>query len=215
MSCPPDCGWCCTHLEKPRAPERAAAESAFLDELATHGVYRCRDLPHTGLSLSNAEAAALRAVAEARGTRADIHPRTFLLETRRRWTVVVDWHLAHTSCPFYADHKCTVYGARPLPCRAYPVLGAAPAWTLAPECPRIEERAWERADVTRGSFFAAEARARRALDKASAGFDEAFALTARNDLRFAEGLEAADATRRARRYRVVPMEDVLRSPATS
>ena len=215
MSCPPDCGWCCTHLVKPREPERAAAERDFLDELATHGVYRCRDLPHTGLSLTNAEAASLRAVAEQRGVRADIHPRTFLIETRRRWTVVVDWHLAHASCPFYADFKCTVYEQRPLPCRAFPVLGAAPAWVLGPECPRVEERAWERVDVTRGSFFRAEAKARRALDKASAAFDEAFSLTARKEFRFAEGLEAVDAARRARRYRAVPMEDLVRVPGTS
>lgn len=212
MDCPPDCGWCCTHLVKPRTPERAAAEADFLDELRAHGVYRCGDKPDTGLSVTNAEAARLLAIAKQRGAKADIHPRTFLLETRKRWTVVVDWHLAHASCPFYADFKCTVYEARPLPCRAYPVFAPGPRWVLAPECPRVEGEAWGR---SKKAYFEDEARIRRELDLQHASLDDAFALTARADLRFATGLARREALAKAKRYRVVAMEEIVRTPATS
>lgn len=214
MSCPPDCGWCCTHLVKPRPRAQAEAEAAFVDELRAHGVYRCDDAPDTGLSLTNAEASRLLARAKERRVKADIHPRTFLLDTRRRRTVVVDWHLAHASCPFYEDFRCTVYDDRPLPCRAYPVYGLGPRWILAPECPRVEAEAWGR--ESRKRFFAVEAEARKALEAQHAALDEAFALTMRDDLRFATGLSRREALARARRYRIVPMEEVVRrTPATS
>lgn len=210
MDCPPDCGWCCTHLVKPRSPEKARAEAEFLDELRSHGVYRCSDKSDTGLSITNAEAARLVAIAKERGTKADIHPRTFLLETKKRWTVVVDWHLAHASCPFYADFKCTVYEARPLPCRAYPVLAPGPRWGLAPECPRVADEAWGRSP--RKAYFADEAAIRRELDLQHAALDDAFQLTARPGMRFAMGLTRREALATAKRYKTVAAESLAVAP---
>jgi Fe-S-cluster containining protein len=200
FACPPDCGWCCTHLTR----EKPAEDAEFRDVLREEGVYSCRDALGMGLSLSNDEAASLIAEAARRGLRADVHPRTFLLETRRRLAVVLDWHLAHASCPFYADYKCTAYDLRPLVCRAYPVMLAAPrALMLAPECPKMP--------VPRAALRV-EVRARKAIDQAHALLDQrAFEAMARG--RFAKGLPAREAAARARRYRVVGLDDYLRDAA--
>ena len=212
FQCPPDCGWCCTHLERPQTRAQARAANEWRALLRDLGVYHCRDAPARGLSLSNAEAEALRAEAEARGMRVRLHPRTFLLETRRRLAVVLDWHLAHASCPFYADFKCTAYDKRPLVCRAYPVLAPAPAWKLAPECPRTEETLAGGARL--GSFLRVESRARRAAEKAGAALDEtAMRLLETPGARFAKGLGAAEAARRVNAYRTVSPEAFEASPA--
>lgn len=212
FQCPPDCGWCCTHLE--RKPDRAQARATadWRRMLRGLGVYHCRDAVTVGLSLSNAEADALRGEAEARGMRVRLHPRTYLLETRRREAVVLDWHFPHVSCPFYADFKCTAYDKRPLVCRAYPVLAPAPAWRLAPECPKAAPTAEAAAAGTLrlGAFLRGENRARHAVEKASAALDDvAFRVLETPGARFAVGLPADEAARRAARYRLVAPEEFL------
>lgn len=198
FACPPDCGYCCTHLEREPAP---GAEE-FSELLREQGVYSCRDGARVGLSLSNAEAAALVAEAERRGMRLALHPRTYLLETRRRLAVVLDWHMPYASCPFYADFRCTVYAARPLVCRAYPVLGLGRGG-LAPECPKMPV-----ANVQ----LRAERKVRRAIDEAHARVD-ADAWRAMERGRFAKGLAAREAAERVKRYRVISLEDyVARMP---
>lgn len=198
FACPSDCGHCCTHLE--REPDPGADE--FRDILREQGIYHCGDGARRGLSLSNAEAATLRDEARRSGVRARLHPRTYLLETRRRLAVVLDWHLAHASCPFYAGDGCSVYAQRPLVCRAYPVMLAGPL-TFAPECPKAPA---PRADVR------AELRARRAIDRAHALVD-ASAWDAMERGRFAKALSTREAAERLRRYRHVALEEFLAATA--
>lgn len=216
FQCPPDCGWCCTHLERTPEPAEAAATEDFRAMLRDLGVYHCRDAVTVGLSLSNAEADALRGEAEARGMNIRLHPRTFLLETRRGVAVVLDWHLPHVECPFYADYKCTVYDKRPLVCRAYPVLAPAPAWRLAPECPRSEPTLAARADgsLRLGTFLRGENAARHAVERANAQVDEvAWRILETPGARFAKGLDVAEAARRVKAYRAVAPEAFEASPA--
>lgn len=196
FACPPDCGWCCTHLHREVPREEARATREFRALLRGEGVYHCSDAVTTGLSLSNAEAAPLRA--DPRG--ATIHPRTFLLETRRRVAVVLDWHLPHAVCPFYADHKCTVYDKRPLPCRAYPVMLSTPALKLAPECPKVPAPR---------SSLRIEVKARNAIERAHAALDEE-AMRVLSAGRFARGLSAADARERLGRYHIMAPDEFLR-----
>lgn len=212
FACPPDCGWCCTHLERPLPREEAAAVEDFRALLREMGVYHCRDAVNVGLSLGAAEAEALRAEATRRALRIRLHPRTFLLETRRRRAVVLDWHLPHASCPFYADFKCLAYEARPLVCRAYPVLAPAPAWKLAPECPRSAPTLDARAEGTLrlGAFLADENRARRAVERANAALDGlAWRVLETPGARFAKGLSPREAHERMRRYRHVSPDEFL------
>lgn len=206
FACPPDCGYCCTHLRRDEAPEQRVARLEFQALLRDEGVYHCLDEARVGLSLSNEEAAALRAQADARGLRAKLHPRTYLLDARRRLAVTLDWHLAHEACPFYAGFRCTAYAQRPLVCRAYPVLVADPRRVLAPECPKMP---------VAGAALRVELRARRSIEERLAALD-ARALDALAGGRFSRGLPARDAAERLRRYRVVPLEEWLRAaPARS
>jgi Fe-S-cluster containining protein len=212
FQCPPDCGWCCTHLERRQDRAEARATSDWRRVLRGLGVYHCRDTATVGLSLTNAEADALRGEAERRGMRVRMHPRTYLLETRRREAIVLDWHLAHVSCPFYADFKCTAYEVRPLVCRAYPVMGPAPAWKLAPECPKAAptREAAASGGLRLGTFLRVENRARHAVEKAGAALDDmAFRILDAPGARFAKDLPADEAARRAARYRVVTPEAFL------
>lgn len=201
------------HLERATHPENGAFR-AHLREL---GVYHCTDATRVGLALSNDEAARLRAIAEARGVAARIHPRTFLLDGRRRVAVVLDWHLPHRSCPFYAGFRCTVYDARPLVCRAYPVLaigraglpdvaaGTSSSSSLdAPECPKMP--------VPRAQLRA-ESAARRALERAHAALDAIGAdVLTRGGL--VEGLAPREAGARLRRYRITTPEEYPSARAT-
>lgn len=194
FACPPDCGYCCTHLE--REPEAGADE--FRAMLREQGVYHCRDATRVGLSLSNAEAAALKAEADRRKMRLELHPRTYLLETRRRLAVVLDWHMPYLSCPFYQSYRCTAYEQRPLVCRAYPVLTIGRGG-LAPECPKMPVPTAQ---------LRAERSMRRAIDEAHARVDEA-AWRAMEGGRFARGLPVAEAARRLRRYRLMGLEEFV------
>lgn len=194
FACPPDCGHCCTHLE--REPEADVEEFRAL--LREEGVYHCGDGARVGLALSNAEADALRAEAARRAMPLSLHPRTYLLETRRRLAVVLDWHMPYASCPFYADFRCTAYELRPLVCRAYPVLRIGRG-SLAPECPKTPAPATQ---------LRAERSARRAIDEAQTRIDQAvWDLLARR--RFARGLTAAQAEGRLGRYRLVAFEELM------
>jgi Fe-S-cluster containining protein len=202
FACPPDCGHCCTHLERDEIP----GDAEFRDALREHGVYHCTDAARVGLSLSNAEAAALRAEAARRKMRVDIHPRTYLLDARRRAAVVLDWHMPYVSCPFYADFKCTAYDVRPLVCRAYPVLGLGKG-SLAPECPKMP---------VPGTQLRSERAARRGIEEAHAKLDElGWLLLDAPGARFAKGLAPREARARAKRYRVVAAEEYASARATS
>lgn len=206
FACPSDCGHCCTHLRRdfPIAERQAAHE--FRKVMRGLGVYTCHDGVRTGLALSPDEAARLREEADRRGLAIDLHPRTFLLETRRRLAVVLEWHLAHESCPFYADFRCTAYDARPLLCRAYPVLGPAPRWVVAPECPKTGETlALRKAGAVKlGAYLGDENRARREVESRHAELDEAtMRLLDTPGARFATGLDMRESWRRLERYRVV------------
>lgn len=200
FACPPDCGHCCTHLERELPRDEAASIRAFRGLMRELGVYHCGDAITEGLSLTNAEAARFAALAKERGERVRLHPRTFLLETRRRLAVTLDWHFRHVECPFYEAYKCTVYHDRPLVCRAFPVLATTP-FKLAPSCPQMP--------VARVAVRV-ESKARNALEAAHAKVDDA-AMRAldRPGARFAKGLAPADAARRAKRYRTVALEDYL------
>lgn len=191
FACPLDCGWCCTHLEREEDP----GERDFRDAMRGEGVYSCGHPPR-GISLSHDEARAMRDEASRRGLRAKLHPRTFLLDSRRRAAVVLDWHWDHVACPFYADYKCTAYEVRPLVCRAFPVMLGAPL-RLAPQCPKTP--------IPRGALKG-ELKARKAIELRDAGFDEAaFRLLAAPG--FAKGLPAAEARRRLKRYRWLSPEE--------
>ena len=212
FACPPDCGWCCTHLERQLPPDEEEAALMFRDAMRDLGVYACDDAMTVGLSVSNAEAAGMRAEADARGLALELHPRTFLLETRRRLVVPLDWHMPHVSCPFYKDFQCTAYDLRPLVCRAFPVMAPAPRWRLAPSCPLSEPtmEARGRGEVRLGSVLSVEAKARRAIDRAHAALDEnAMRLLDAPGLRFARGLAPDAARERAARWRVHPAEALL------
>lgn len=198
FSCPPDCGRCCSELERSVPRAEAAAQREFRSLLREQGVYHCRDPSTRGLSLSSAEAERLRVRAAERGQRIRLHPRTWLLDGRRRIAVVLDWHLAHASCPFYSDFRCTVYADRPLVCRAYPVVGLG--GRLAPECPHVTPEA--------RPALRAEARVRGKLERAHAALDaRAWSLLDAPGARFSKGLAPGEANRRLQRYRLVAMED--------
>lgn len=205
FACPSDCGWCCTHLTREVPAAEARATRAFRATLREMGVYHCGDAVTRGLSLSNAEADALRRRAAERGMRLGLHPRTWLLETRRRLAIILDWHLPREVCPFYADFRCTVYEDRPLVCRAFPVMVASPL-SLSPACPKVPAPA---------SAMKVELRARRAIDRAHASLDDrAMRLLTTPGYRFAEGLTRAEAAKRLATYRRVALEDlVLEQPA--
>lgn len=199
FTCPPDCGWCCTHLKREEEP----GEAEFRDALRDEGIYSCGHAPR-GLSLSPAEADGMRDEAKRRGLRVDLHPRTYLLDARRRAAVVLDWHWDHVSCPFYADYKCTAYDARPLVCRAFPVLLGAPKWTLAPQCPMSEPTLASGARL--GTALRVESAARRGIERAHVRMDEdAARLLAHGG--FAKGLAPTEARARLRRYRLLKPEE--------
>lgn len=165
--------------------------------LREHGVYGCTDGLRLGLSLSNAEAAALQAAASARRMKLDLHPRTWLLETRRRAAVVLDWHMPDKVCPFYADFRCGVYDARPLVCRAYPVLQIGKRG-LASECPKMP---------VPGTALRAERKVRRTIEEAHAKLDEiGWRLLDAPGARFAKGLTPREAEARLARARIVTPE---------
>lgn len=202
FACPPDCGWCCTHLERQPSPIERRADREYKGLLRGEGVYGCADGPYRGLSLSPQEAAALRDDPRGRA----IHPRTWLLETRRRLAVVLDWHMPSASCPFHADGRCTVYDRRPLVCRAYPVMFAAPSWKLAPECPLTAPTL---AAGGLGRALRVESTARRAIETRAVQLDErTMALLSRKDLRFARGLSRDEASARLARYKQVGLDDL-------
>lgn len=202
FACPPDCGHCCSHLEREAVP----GDDEFRTILREHGVYHCADSARSGLSLSNEEAARLRERAAARGMRVRMHPRTYLIESRRRVAVVLDWHLPYASCPFLDGSICTVYDARPLVCRAYPVMLASPL-AFAPECPK--------APAPRIALKA-ELVARRAIDRAHAALDaRASDVLATPGARFAQGLAPREAAARLRRYRQTTPEGFLSARETS
>lgn len=208
FACPPDCGWCCTHLHRDVADDEAEATALFRDALRGLGIYGCADAVTTGLALSNAEAAGLREEAARRGMRVDIHPRTFLLDGARRVAVTLDWHMPYVSCPFYADFKCTAYDLRPFVCRAYPVFSPAPKWRLAPECPKAAPTL--ASGVRLGTFLKGEAAARRAVERANASLDvDAQRLLDSPGARFRKGLAAREAAERLGRYRTMTPEDWL------
>jgi Fe-S-cluster containining protein len=191
FACPPDCGYCCTHLHRDVPTDEAAATDDFRAVLREQGVYHCDDAVTTGLSLSNAEAARFRELG------ADIHPRTFLLETKKRLIVTLDWHMPESVCPFYQSYQCTVYDDRPLVCRAYPVMQIGRSTTkLAPECPKMPVPA---------SQLLAERKVRRVIDEAHASLDET-ALRALSLGEFAMGIDPEDALARASRYRPIAVE---------
>lgn len=205
FACPPDCGHCCSHLE--RAPE--PGDDDFRAILREQGIYHCADGARSGLALSPAEADALRARASERGIALKLHPRTYLLETRRRMAVVLDWHMPASSCPFLVDLRCTAYEVRPLVCRAFPVitLGRG-ASGLAKDCPKMP--------VAR-TQLRAETRARRAIEEAHAALDEAgWAALGEPGARYAKGLSPREAAARLERYRIAsPEGSSSRARATS
>lgn len=212
FACPPDCGYCCTHLHREVAPEEAEATTMFRDALRDLGVYGCADAVTTGLALSNAEATALRAEATRRGMTVDIHPRTYLLDGARRAAVTLDWHMPYVSCPFYADFKCTAYEARPLVCRAYPVLSPSPRWRLAPECPKVEPTLASGARL--GTFLKVEAAARRDVERANTAHDViAQRLLDHPAARFSKALPPREVSERLARYKLVTAEEWLASAA--
>lgn len=209
FACPPDCGWCCTHLRRDVPADEAEATDDFRAMLRSLGVYHCADEVTLGLSLSSAEADAFRALAHERGLALDLHPRTFLLETRRRVAVVLDWHFPYEACAFYKDFRCTAYEARPLVCRAFPVMAPSPRWALAPQCPKTEETLAlrEAGEVRFGTYLKVEGRARRALEHANAALDEqAMRILETPGARFATGLDPQEAHARLARYRVLSPE---------
>lgn len=195
FACPSDCGYCCSHL----AREPPEGESEFREILREHGVYSCADGGHVGLALSNDEATRLRAAAKERRARLPLHPRTWLIETRHRKAVVLDWHMPASSCPMLVDLRCTAYEARPLVCRAYPVLTLGRGMrTLAPECPKVPIPA---------AALRGERAARRAIEDAHAKLDAlSHDVLAAPGARFASGLTLREATARLRRYTNVPVE---------
>ncbi len=208
FACPPDCGWCCTHLSREATSTEQAGERAFRAELARLGVYGCTDAPRSGLALAPGEAAGLRDEAARRDLSVDIHPRTWLLDGRRRAAVVLEYHMPHESCRFYADFRCTAYALRPAVCRAFPVLAPAPEWRLAPACPLVPAVVSGAAlgRVRLGTFLRGENAVRRAVERRHAALDEA-AMRLLDVPGFVKGLRPAEARARLRRYRHVTAEE--------
>lgn len=137
------CGDCCRGFgrEKPDwEPQRGP-------------VLRLSDEP--GLPLMSWEAQRFRALGAERGVALDLQAFDGVLDARHRRIVVLSYRMAALQCPFLASRDdlaagprseawgfarggtCTVYGHRPLACRAYPLVPLRNGVALSLHCPEL------------------------------------------------------------------------------
>jgi|GEM_PF-3766920 len=104
------CGKCCTNLRK------AFYNTAKNEEI----VFSLTDSP--GLPLWEWEARRLKVLARKKGREATIEPLHFLHDTISGRSVVISFHLNHSSCIFHEPGRCTIYQKRPFACAMFPVI---------------------------------------------------------------------------------------------
>ncbi len=126
------CGECC-RFEAPKSLSPAEEEAILSAIFRQTGFIYPYGLSTPGLDIQSYEYQKFQALSTAKGIRIELRPKKALYDAKRKLTIVFDWLLPCTECPFLKEGKdandakgcreCIIYEDRFDICRLFPETG--------------------------------------------------------------------------------------------
>jgi len=131
------CGICCTNIGGRFSDSEIRRIEKGFRELEKLGIYLAISPKDFSIPLFPEEVKTLLRLSKE--LKIDFHPlpKLFLVDSKSKSCIVVEWDLGAGSCPFYDIEKgCLVYENRPLACRSFPVILGLDGYELLKLCPQ-------------------------------------------------------------------------------
>ena len=117
------CGECC-RFEAPKALTREEEEAVLTAIFQKTGFIYPYGLCSPGLDIQSYEYHKIQKLAQDKGVNLELRPKKVLYDTKRQLTIVFDWLLPCSECPFLKQkNECLIYEERPDLCRLFPDTG--------------------------------------------------------------------------------------------
>jgi Fe-S-cluster containining protein len=118
------CGECCHIREKDKGISIEDEEKYRLYMFSKFGIIYLARLSDITINVWPEEAEALKNEAESKGVKLRILPKRAVYDQKHHELLILDYYIDHDICPFFDSKKkmCSVYTARPIICRSYPLI---------------------------------------------------------------------------------------------
>ena len=117
------CGGCC-RFEAPKSLTEEEEETVLTAIFQKTGFIYPYGLSSPGLDIQSYEYTKIQRLAQDKGVNLELRPKKVLYDTKRQLTIVFDWLLPCTECPFLINkNECSIYPERPDLCKLFPDTG--------------------------------------------------------------------------------------------
>ncbi|MGV8141521.1 MAG: YkgJ family cysteine cluster protein [Candidatus Woesearchaeota archaeon] len=118
------CGECCHIRETDKGISIEDEEKYRQYMFGKFGILYLARLSDITINVWPEEAEILKNEAESRCMKIKISPKRAVYDKKHHELLILDYYIDHDVCPFFDTKKktCSIYAARPLICRSYPLL---------------------------------------------------------------------------------------------
>lgn len=117
------CGECC-RFEVAKSLTKEEEESVLTAIFRKTGFIYPYGLSSPGLDIQSYEYGRIQKLAEEKGINLELRPKKVIYDAKRQLTIVFDWLLPCTECPFLQKKNgCSIYSERPDICKLFPDIG--------------------------------------------------------------------------------------------
>lgn len=117
------CGECC-HIREKKGISEHEEQSYYKFMYSNYGILYLASLNDITINIWPEEKDIMLEAAKRLNIEIDIKPKRAVLNHKTNELLIIDYFINHDICPFFKAHKCSIYEARPMICRSYPLLSS-------------------------------------------------------------------------------------------
>ena len=151
------CRACCNNIQGNFREEEIKEFKLAFKKLESQGTYLAIEPEKFSIPLFPHEAKKMKELAYRIGIDFSPVPKIFMIDSKTGYSIILEWDLGYSDCPFFDGDKCLIYNYRPLTCQSFPIfpsflLSSQEEYILLDRCPQSKRYRELNKDEIEGCF---------------------------------------------------------------